>query len=350
MTLPNAQTMADATRLTRSGNLMAATAAIQSMLGARQPASPSAPQPFIGPTLEGIAEPPATPHAKPPSQAGTFTSHQFKNEAGARPYKLFVPSGATGQNVPLLIMLHGCTQSPDDFAAGTRMNDIAERETVIVAYPGQTQAGNLQGCWNWFNPANQARGHGEPAIIAGITAHIMRTQSIDPRRVYIAGLSAGGAQAAIMGQCYPDLYAAIGIHSGLACGAATDLPSALAAMQRGPAEASAPHGKTPVPTIIFHGDRDMTVNRKNADAIAAQATHGIVLTTETTEAAPAGQHRYRRTIGRRGEGAVMLEQWTIHGASHAWSGGSPTGSYTDARGPDASREMVRFFLSNNIKQ
>jgi poly(hydroxyalkanoate) depolymerase family esterase len=176
---------------------------------------------------------PAAPRAPVPDGA-QFLTATFSNEASSRPYKLYVPSGyRPDRPAPLVVMLHGCTQSPDDFAAGTRMNAGAEEHACLVVYPGQTASANMQRCWNWFSEGDQHRDRGEPALIAGITREVMRDYAIDPRQVYVAGLSAGGAAAAIMGDAYPDLYAAIGVHSGLACGAASDMPSAFAAMQGG---------------------------------------------------------------------------------------------------------------------
>jgi poly(hydroxyalkanoate) depolymerase family esterase len=241
-----------------------------------------------------------------------------------------------GQPLPLVVMLHGGTQTPDDFAAGTRMNVIAEEETCLVVYPAQPSHANPAKCWNWFRPNDQRRGRGEPSLVAGITRQVMHDYSVDPQRVYIGGLSAGAAAAAVMGATYPDLYAAIGIHSGLVCGAADDLISAFAAMRQGSLASSEfretsgvlEDGPT-VPTIVFHGDRDTIVHPRNADHVISRSTR----TTNWQQKVYCGQvpdgHAYTCSIHTDANGRAILEQWCIHGAGHAWSGGSPTGSYTD---------------------
>ena len=288
---------------------------------------------------------------------GQFLERSYCNHAGARPYKLYVPRGYRAQPVPLIVMLHGCTQSPDDFAAGTRMNEMAEEDTCLVVYPEQVASANASKCWNWFNRDDQQRGRGEPALIAGITREVMAEYKIDERRVYVAGLSAGGAAAAIMGATYPDLYAVIGVHSGLACGCASDLPSAFAAMRSGGAspgsqapwlskKAHEPFGATQraVPTIVFHGDLDKTVHPSNGDEVLTQFGAEIGDSRPAVESGQVlGGHSYSRTRLCDASGQAIFEKWVIHGAGHAWSGGSPAGSFTDPRGPNATREMFRFF-------
>jgi len=263
-----------------------------------------------------------------------------------------VPGGYHGQPVPLVVMLHGCTQSPDDFAAGTRMNVAAEGQTCLVAYPGQTSAANGQKCWNWFKSTEQRRDAGEPSLISGITREIMHEYAVDPRRIYIAGLSAGGAAAAVMGHAYPDLFAAIGVHSGLACGAARDMQSGFMAMQHGSAGvvAETEHAmrRRPVPVIVFHGDRDKTVNPRNGDAVIAQAASGLALATHTRRGQVPGGHAYSLHVQTTMTGQTVSEQWIVHGAGHAWAGGSPAGSFTDPKGPDATKEILRFFLEHPL--
>jgi len=303
--------------------------------------------------LDGLTDRAARPAPAPPPEGAVFEDRHYTNEAGSRTYKLYVPSRYQGEPLPLVVMLHGCTQSPDDFAAGTRMNEVAEQRLFLVAYPAQPQSANASKCWNWFNGSDQRRDHGEPSLIAGITNRIMRDFPIETGRVYVGGLSAGGAAAAIMGTTYPDLFAAIGVHSGLACGAARDVPSAFAAMRRGgaPAAGSA-HlgGGCFVPTIVFHGDGDRTVNPVNGDQVIAQTKAATHLETTVSHGQAPGGIRYTRTIQTDDTGRSMLEQWVLHGVGHAWSGGGEAGSYTEPRGPDASREMVRFFLQHRTQR
>jgi poly(hydroxyalkanoate) depolymerase family esterase len=302
----------------------------------------------------GLAEPSAADI--PGSESGQFLTKSFSNQAGTRAYKLYVPSQYHGQPLPLIVMLHGCTQSPDDFAAGTRMNLRAEEYNCFVAYPEQAASANISKCWNWFRPGDQIRGQGEPALIAGITRQIISDFSVDEERVYAAGLSAGGAAAAVLAAAYPDLYAAIGVHSGLACGAASDVPSAFAAMQRRGPAAKRRSGKLSgsggysriVPAIVFHGDQDTTVHPTNGDQVIAQLQEALATDARVTveDGRVPGGRAYTRTLHRDAADRSIFEQWVIHGAGHAWSGGSLAGSYTDPKGPDATREMLRFFLDH----
>ncbi|MDM5179344.1 PHB depolymerase family esterase [Massilia sp. DJPM01] len=278
-----------------------------------------------------------------PAQAlpGKFTDGSFTNAAGTRTYKLYEPSSYNGQPMPLVVMLHGCTQDPDDFATGTQMNALAEEMQCMVVYPAQSVQANSSRCWNWFSAVDQQRGQGEPSIIAGITEAVMHKHAVDRSQVYVAGLSAGGAMATIMGTLYPELYAAVGVHSGLPFASAHDLPSALAAMKGnvGPQKAS---GKS-IPIIVFHGDKDTTVHPVNGDELIKRGAHHESKGFVTEPGRVPDGHAYTRTVHQRADGTPQAEQWLIHGAGHAWSGGNARGSYTDGKGPDASREMMRFF-------
>src|SRR5215203_2809420 len=271
--------------------------------------------PDLSSGLDGLVGP-LPNHAPAPLPDGArFETLSFSNEAGSRSYKLYIPSGYSGQPVPLVVMLHGCTQSPDEFAAGTKMNALAEEQIFLVAYPGQTASANHGKCWNWFKPGDQQRDQGEPSIIAGITRQIMRDHAVDPQRVYVAGLSAGGAAAAVMGATYPDLYAAIGVHSGLACGAAQDMPSAFAAMRQGgpPVMSASRNGsQRSVPTIVFHGDRETTVSPVNGDQVIAQAKGiaqskgGANLHLTVNHGQSEGGTTYTRTVQADGGGRPIL--------------------------------------------
>lgn len=283
----------------------------------------------------------------PVSEGARFESRRHSGADGARDYKVYVPSSYRGQPLPLVVMLHGCTQSADDFAVGTRMNEIAEEQGVLVAYPEQSSGANSSRCWNWFNTANQQRDSGEAALIAGITREVMTEFAVDPARIYAAGLSAGGSAAATQAATYPDLYAAVGVHSGLAHAAATDMPSAFAAMRQGAAGATSTVGqRRAVPVIVFHGDADSTVHPDNGEQVLAQGAAGRSLQIGATESRSSGGVDYRRSEYRDGLGQVQMEHWLLQGVGHAWSGGNAAGSHTDTRGPNASREMLRFFLKH----
>jgi poly(hydroxyalkanoate) depolymerase family esterase len=388
--------MTEATRLTRTGQVAEATAMIQQALsgtgGGAAPgpdgavdnpapsASGSATFPHRGtrprrvavphvPDLEDLPGLPRVGHvggagtpragmstASDPRPAGArMLDGSFRNRSGTRGYKLYVPSGYAGTAVPLLVMLHGGTQTAADFAAGTRMNELAERHGFLVAYPEQPPSANRLRCWNWFQPADQRRGAGEPSLLAGIVGQVMGRYEIDPGRVHVAGFSAGGAMAAVLAATYPDLFSAAAVHSGLAYGAASDLPSALAAMKQGPQPGPGRHGGpgvsaaaassgrctetgAGVPLIVFQGDRDTTVAPVNAEALLAPWAR-TAAAAETSTGSGWTCRRYRDQGGR-----VVAEWWTVHGLGHAWSGGSPAGSYTDPAALDASGELVRFLL------
>ena len=286
---------------------------------------------------------------------GEFLSRSFTGSAGTRKYKLYVPAcywREPREPVPMLVMLHGCTQSPEDFAAGTRMNSLAERHGLLVLYPAQDANANASRCWNWFRAEDQLRGRGEPAIIAGLTQEIARDYRVAERRVFVAGLSAGAAMAVVLGRTYPDLYAAIGCHSGLPYAAARDVSSALRAMSSGSgrgARSASSLGAKVVPTIVFHGASDPTVNSNNGAAVVHQATsglRGLLRTSVRTGVGPDGR-AYSQTIYSDADDRPLVEHWELEDFGHAWSGGSPAGSHSDPGGPDASAEMVRFFLSQH---
>lgn len=321
---------------------------------------------------------PSTPSTvNEPATPGRFVTRQFRNRAGTRAYKLYVPAASPTAPMPLIVMLHGCTQSPDDFAAGTQMNRLAEEHGFIVVYPEQAANANGSKCWNWFKAQDQVRDSGEPSLIAGITREVAANHPVDPRRIYVAGLSAGAAMAVILGETYPELFAALGAHSGLPYAAAHDMPSAFAAMAGGRAgmpdlsnlpglsklpsmpnlpgaAAAGPRKKAVrfVPTIVFHGDADQTVGQGNGAEIVKQASAAMAAETggqmsaPSTESGVASRGRgYSRTVYADVAGRPRIESWVLHGAGHAWSGGDASGSYTDGTGPEASAEMVRFFLA-----
>ena len=399
--------MTDASRMTQDGQLQAATEAIQRALraahlerpdgagpsaatdafdpmaqfesfmqratsaaghGAFVPGAFTPTSPASSVVLDGcvrvIDEETATPTATPSepvadrrpadgAQAERWTTGSFTHQGRTLAYKLYVPPRAADVATtarPLVLMLHGCTQNPDDFAAGTRMNELARQAGVVVVYPAQTQHANSQKCWNWFKTQHQQRGRGEPALLAALTQSIVASEHVDPSRVYVAGLSAGGAMADILGQVYPDVFAAVGVHSGLPAGSATDLVSALAAMRGAPTGASVAvraRDARRAPVIVFHGDADATVHPGNAAGVVKAALDGrAAVTPKAVEGRSTQGQSFARTDHVDADGRVAVESWLLRGAGHAWSGGSTSGSYTDPRGVDASAEMLRFFMAH----
>ncbi len=354
--------MKSATELTRTGRLGDATAIIQRALSGLRRASPVQDLPPRAAPATVNAPDVVPAERERLADDGSFTLHAFEHPGTlTRHYKLFVPPQGQAREaqspMALIVMLHGCTQDPDDFAAGTAMNDVARRHGFVVMYPEQTRRANPQRCWNWFSRRHQTRDVGEPGLIAAMTRHVVASHGLDAQRVYAAGLSAGGAMAAILGNTYPDIYAAIGVHSGLPAGAAGDVATALQVMKTGTAARTVGVPFTPVgdaqattrvlPTIVLHGDADTVVHARNGDnVIDARARAGLQRVTDALT--PLGQHAATRERWLDAQGRVLLEQWQVRGGAHAWFGGNPAGSYTDARGPDASDIMVRFFLSHRL--
>jgi poly(hydroxyalkanoate) depolymerase family esterase len=352
----------DATRLTKAGQLGAATQAIQRALGGLAVGSAAAAAP-AGEVIDvqAIELPEAVATARPVGSAGSagpaaaaaaapggFSAGVHQHAGLQRRFKLFLPPGVPGRPLPLVVMLHGCTQDPDDFAAGTGMNALAAAQGVAVLYPAQAQDANPGRCWNWFKHNHQVAGRGEAALIASLAQAVVAAHGLDADRVYIAGLSAGGAMAAQVAAAHPGQFAAVGVHSGLPPGAAQDLNTGLAAMRSGAVTAD----PLPVPVIVFHGDQDGTVHPRNAERLLDAAVRGAsasaaggARTAQAAGVSAAGQ-RYTRHVHAVDGQPAHAELWLLHGAGHAWSGGRPAGSHTDARGPDASAEMLRFFLAH----
>ena len=383
MDTPFLRGMTRATELTKAGKLEEATALIQSLMQSQATTEDTAPftdtdalegtfstlgdgvpeqvrataakSPLsarrgLGETLRNITSGGMPQHSilKPtPSKlrdGAQLLSLTYRGAQGVREYRLYLPANQPEAPMPLVVMLHGCTQTPEDFAAGTGMNTLAEEFGCVIAWPAQPQGANAQKCWNWYRPEDQNRERGEPALLAGIVREVLRDHPTDPARVYIAGLSAGGAAAAIMGAAYPELFTAVGVHSGLPVGAAQDIPSAFAAMRSG---GQGKGRKMGVPVIVFHGLSDTTVHPDNGKAVAAQALQTWPeLAQKRVSGISKGGYRYQQTRISTAQGHSMVEHWEIEGAGHAWAGGTTAGSFTDPKGPDASREMLRFFLQH----
>lgn len=290
---------------------------------------------------------------------GRFTEGRFDGES-RRAYMLYEPASRASAPAPLLVLLHGCRQGAADFAAGTRMNEAAEDAGVVVLYPEQSLAANPLRCWNWYALQDRSYREGDAALIAAMTRQVMREQNIDAGRVYVAGMSAGGGMAAVLARDYPELYAALGVHSGVAAGLAHDVSSAMRLMSSGPApgdidallSSCAGNGRA-IASVVFHGDEDLVVHPSNGEAIHAgppgAATQPAALDTlQATTGPSAGRRGFTRSVEFGPDGVTQRELWIVHGAGHAWAGGSDEQRHTDANGPNASREMLRFFLQHRL--
>ncbi len=368
-----ASRLSEANTLTRAGRLADATAEIQRVLAGSvdEPLVNARSRPAHGaarssvpfgshapPVIEGefreVRSPAAAPTPRPGGDeataprsadagAGTFSTGMFGGAQGKRRYRLFIPARSGSDPLPMIVMLHGCTQDPEDFAAGTRMNALAQEFGFIVLYPEQDTGANGSKCWNWFQPGDQARGSGEPELLAAMTREMIRMHRVDAARVYVAGLSAGGAMAAILVDSYPEVFAAGGVHSGLAPGSARDVASAFSTMKSGP-HTGATVNLAASPVIVFHGDADRTVHPRHADFVAGIAESAEAGERIASTRFPVAGRSVTHHVRRDSKGAVQAERWAVEGLGHAWSGGNASGSYTDPAGPDASREMIRFFL------
>jgi poly(hydroxyalkanoate) depolymerase family esterase len=365
--------MNDALGLVKKSDLRGATALIRKALSGEtapegeagdpkaQPHRPSAkviplpPRRPLGETLRALrARPmisPGAPEAPEPPPAPDlgerFLRRAYRGPAGSLDYRLYVPADHGRRELALVIMLHGCTQNPEDFALGTRMNDLAEEFGLIVAYPHQTRLANPNGCWNWFDRRHQNRGSGEPAKLAGLAQALAKEFDVRRERVFAAGLSAGGAMAEILAATYLDVFEAVGIHSGLPYKSAADVPSAFAAMKGTAAFDLAPLAASggPVRKIIFHGLADSTVNPVNGEHIFDEVERGETSLARSDLDWPIEGGRVSRTAVKDADGRPVAEQWLVEGGGHAWFGGDPRGSFTQTVGLDASRVMVRFFLA-----
>jgi poly(hydroxyalkanoate) depolymerase family esterase len=361
--------MRDAMRLMGTGDLHAATAALQRGLSHLPPqarpgnAPPVAPAGYIDADYRVLADAnPIVPDWEPaPTEpvAQTMLTGTFTSAAGTRDYLVYAPPARPMRASPLLLMLHGCTQNAEDFARGTRMHLRAASESYVVVYPVQCARSNANGCWNWFRTADQQRNTGEAALLAALVSEMAGRYSCDPSRIYVAGLSAGGAMAVTLGRVYPDVFRGVGVHSGLPHACAHDIPTALAAMRKGGKQAaptaSDDRSIATVPTIVFHGDHDPTVNVRNAtqvvaDAMGSRQSNGTTGESGTwsetvTTGRVAGGHEFTTTSACDASGKLRVESWIVHGGGHAWFGGSPGGTFVDAKGPDATTEMLRFFRS-----
>jgi len=361
-------TMGEVLSLVRKSRLADATAALRDALSpdatqsmGESPSPSGAAAVFAPPSRRSLGEvlgalragraiwqkPAYVPEKAPPEVFGdNFPSRSYRGEAGSLNYRLYIPTDYAKRDLALVLMLHGCTQNPEDFALGTQMNALADEFGLVVAYPHQPRSANSQGCWNWFDKRHQHRGAGEPAKLAGLAQRLAKEFGVAPERTFVAGLSAGGAMAEVLAATYPDVFEAVGVHSGLAYKSASDVPSAFAAMKGTAAVAPALRvvATRSCRKIIFHGGADGTVSPVNSQRILDEARGGADALKQIDLDWEIEASRVTRTVLNDPAGRAVVEHWFVEGAGHAWFGGDARGSYTQSVGLDASRVMVRFFL------
>lgn len=311
----------------------------------------------VGASEQSPADLPSASAGTAAAGAGSFAWYSYEGPEGARRYKLYIPDKTKGKR-RLIVMLHGCTQDPDDLARGTRMNEVARERGVLVLYPEQPATANPLKCWNWFTAANQVRGAGEPALLAAMIRKVIADQAINPSGVFIAGLSAGGAMTAILGATYPEMFSAIAVHSAIAYGLATDMSQALVAMRSPKADGAAlghavvaamGERRKILPVFIAQGSIDMSVNVAHAGLLVEQwlvANGHAGAPPIVGHVASTGGYSSDRSTYRAVNGRPLIEVWMVNGLAHAWSGGSKDGTYTDEKGPDISHAIVDFFAAS----
>lgn len=306
---------------------------------------------------------------------GSWTGGTVKNSFGSRDYKLWLATGYQKEKpVPLVLMLHGCMQKAEDLAALAGMNDLADENNFLVAYPQQVATANPLGCWNWFDPKHQSRDAGEPALIAAVVQDIRSAYSIDGKRIYVVGISAGGAMAVVMAATYPELFAGLGVMAGVEYKAGTTVEGGLASMKSGGPDPNQQGllafqamqqglgaAKKRMPVIAFHGTKDPYLNPLNTDQLIAQWAQtndylddgkdndsvSIQSPLETKGAVPNG-YSYTRSQYKDGNGRLLMEKWIVEGLGHAWSGSPIANQFADAKGPKASAETWRFFTETSL--
>ena len=288
----------------------------------------------------------------------------------SREYLVYVPRAYGGwRRRPLLVLLHGCRQTPEDFAAATRIAALADSNGWLVLLPRQSSKANAWTCWNWFDKATSA-GRGEAAIVVAQIRAVQRAYRVHPRRIFVAGMSAGGCLAAVLGLRHPKLFAGVAAHSAVACGAASGPMAAMQVLAHGADTAVEQIGATardaasrralPVPLLVVHGGDDHVVSLRNARQLVRQylVFNGRLDPKEMApdELPPPDREitqqlspgRTATTIEYRDGARTLVRMVRVDGLGHAWSGGDATFPYNDPLPPDATA-LLGAFVADQIR-